>query len=181
MTCVADRDFDLVLNIELQNRVLLLTDYACMLMYAFNERVLSKFLRLRVRGFGKRAQRVLHDITAILQALFAIRLANHLLELGLQPVNWLASCAFSEGGPKFNMDDYLDRYLDKNARRSERARFVAKVRECETWKQADPRFQMRGHDFVALLIWYVSQHAGFRAFARIPAETVEKELLICLN
>jgi hypothetical protein len=181
VTCIADRDFDLVLDIEIRNRLLLLTDYVCMLMYTFNERTLNKFLRLRVRRFSKPARRALQDITAMLQSLFAIRLANHLLELGLQPVDWRRSCGFGDGRPEFDISDYIARYLNKNRRPAERERFVAKVRECEARGHADPRFQIRGHDFIAVLIWYVSQHPGFRAFARVPEETVEQELLTCLE
>jgi hypothetical protein len=77
--------------------------------------------------------------------------------------------------------EYLKRYLNKNARYSERKRLAKQMLECRRWMKFDPRFHTSGHDFVSILIWYVSQHKGFRAFARQTEEMVENGLFACLE
>lgn len=170
VTCIADRDFDLVLGIEHRCPLLLFTDYACMLMYLFNERVLDKYFSFRLRGFPKSARRAVREIAGTLQILFAVHLAKYLMLRDMQPVRWQDSCVLRGEGVWLNLNDYLDRYLNKNSRRARADEFSAKIRECQGRMQFDARYQMRGHDFIAILIWYVAQHPGFRRVGRVSGE-----------
>jgi len=181
ITCVADRDFDKVLETEHDFPSLLITDYACMLMYTFNPRVLSKYFRFRLKGFKKPASQVIREISEALQILFAVRLAKHVLRLGLKTVKWQDCCSLESMGVELDADEYLSRYLNKNSQHHGRDEIATQIRECRRWMTFDPRLQIKGHDFVAMLIWYVSHHPGFGAFARRTEETVEGELFSCLE
>ncbi len=181
VTCVADRDFDEVLETEHNYRSLLITDYACMLMYTFNRKVLSKYIRFRLRGFKKSANQVIREISEALQILFAVRLAKHVLRLGLKTVKWQDCCSLQGAGVELDTGEYLDRYVDKNSQRRSRDQIATQIQECRRWMTFDPRLQIKGHDFIAILIWYISQHPGFGAFARRTDETVESELFSCLE
>ncbi|SRR5216683_4583790 len=181
VSCIADRDFDKVLEVERECDLLLLTDYTCMLMYTFNPRVLRKYFRFRVRGFGKTAGRAILEISEALETLFAVRLANQILALGLKSVDWQECCSLEISGVHLDVEEYLKRYLNKNGRRSEMARLVGQIQECRSWMRFGPRFHIRGHDFITILIWYISQHRGFGAFARRTEDTVEEELFSCVE
>jgi hypothetical protein len=124
---VADSDFDLVLGVKHRCNLLLMTDYTCMEMYAFNERVLGKYLEFRVRGFPKTARRLLKEIGEVLRRLFAIKLAHFLLKLNLKKVDWTKSCSISKKGFNFKQEDYISRYLNKNRRARDKKRFVREI------------------------------------------------------
>jgi hypothetical protein len=181
ITCVADRDFDEVLEKEHDCHFLLLTDYTCMLMYTFSKRVLGKYIRFRLKGFKKSASQLIREISEALQTLFAVRLAKHVLRLGLKPVKWQDCCSLEEAGVELDTEDYLDRYLNKNAQHHSRVQIASQIQECRDWMRFDPRLQIKGHDFMAMFIWYVSHHPGFGAFARRTDESVEDELLSCVE
>ena len=152
-----------------------------MLMYTFSERVLRKYLRFRLRGFPKSARRVMREMREALEILFAVQLARRLLWPNTAAVPWQGSCTIDEGGIDLDLDDYVDRYLHKNARHGDKEHFLAQVHECRAWMRFDPRMQIKGHDFIATLIWYVAQHHGFKSFARVRQETLEQELFSCLE
>src|SRR5208283_1567730 len=161
ITCVADRDLDKVLNKEHNCRYLLITDYACMIMYTFNVRVLTKYMRFRLRRFKKSARQVIQEISEALQILFAVRFAKHVLQLGLEDVEWKDCCSLERNGVELNWDEYLERCLNKNVRHRLKAQIATQIQECRRVMRFDPRFQIRGHDFIPMLIWYVSKHRGF--------------------
>lgn len=181
VSCIADRDFDKVLEVEWECDLLLLTDYTCMLMYTFSPRVLRKYFRFRVQGFGKSAGRAILEISEALETLFAVKLANQILALGLKPVEWQGCCSLEVNGVDLDVEEYLERYLNKNGRRSEMSRLVNQIQECRSWMKFDPRFHIKGHDFIAILIWYISQHRGFGSFARRTEDTVADELFSCVE
>jgi hypothetical protein len=181
ITCIADRDFDFVLGIEYLCPLLFFTDYACMLMYLFKERVLEKYFRFWLRGFPKSARRAMREITEALQILFAIHLAKHLMLPDMQTVRWQDSCVLGADGVGLNLNEYLNRYLNKNSRRALAIEFSAKIRECRGRMHFDPRYQMKGHDFIAILIWYVAHHHGFGRFGRVSEEDLEQKLFSCLE
>jgi len=181
ITCVADRDLDKVLETKHDFPSLLITDYACMLMYTFNRRVLGKYIRFRLRGFKKTATQVIREISEALQVLFAVRLAKHVLSLGLRTVKWQDCCTLESIGVELDADEYLKRYLNKNSQHHGRDEIATQIQECRRWMTFDPRLQIRGHDFIAMLIWYVSHHPGFGAFARRTEDSVEDELFSCYD
>ena len=70
ITCIADRDFDLVLNRQHNCGLLLFTDYTCIEMYSFNETCMGKFLEICIGGFCHPPNYVLQQLSLPLQEFF---------------------------------------------------------------------------------------------------------------
>src|SRR5258708_8021075 len=87
-TCVADRDYDKILNRSYQSSFLLLSDYSCIEMYAYNAEALSNLLSAVAPALEPTSEQILEQLTPLLQSLFAIRAAN--IKLGLN-MRWLSS------------------------------------------------------------------------------------------
>jgi hypothetical protein len=178
ITFIADRDFDAVLGISRTCALLLLTDYCNMEMYVFNDKVLNKYLHLAVpRRFPKSAAQLIVEIQGVLQSLFLVRLANFQLGLKLESVNWESSCEL-RATVEIDLDDYLNRYLNKNGRHAEKVRLLSEI---EIWKLRlllDARYQIQGHDFIKLLSWYIAQHHGF---SRIDEDDLHRGLFSAVD
>jgi hypothetical protein len=112
VTCVADADFDWLLNVRSDCPVLLLTDFACLEAYAFNINAIQKIIKLVLDGLDKDAQTVLEQIAGLLQELFLLRAANHVAKLGLDfqgpnASGFSKSVRLTESGLAFDADKYL--------------------------------------------------------------------------
>ena len=146
VTCIADRDFDLVLNQQRNCGLLLFTDYTCIEMYLFDEKCMDKFLNIYIRGFTYSPAYVLEQFSSTLQELFLIRLANKLLGLGL---TWMTSercCRLRDGEIIFDTGDFITRYLNKNNMLSKKEQFADAVESFRPKLSDNPRYQMNGHD-----------------------------------
>ena len=97
ITCIADRDFDLILNRQHNCGLLLFTDYTCIEMYSFDERCMDKFLNICICGFPHPADYVLGQLSLTLQELFLIRLANKLWGLGFTWMPFKRCCKLRDG------------------------------------------------------------------------------------
>lgn len=163
-TCIVDRDFDAILNnlIGLEN--LLFTDYSSMEMYFFNSWHLEKLFSLALGRQIDNAQVILDNVAAILQEVFLIRLANHLQKLGFGCISITCCCQIKEGKIKFDLTDYMTRYLHKNGGHSHRSTFDEKVNECRALLLQDPRQQMHGHDFLEVLAWYIRKTCSMQHY-----------------
>ena len=180
VTCVADRDFDLILSQEHECNLLLFTDYACIEMYLFEENCMGRFLLTICRcPFPLSAREILTELSNVLQQLFLIRLANQLLSLGLSWMTFERCCRLTAGRVAFDVDEYITRYLNKSSMLAKKKAFVQTI---DSWKPkltSDPRYQMNGHDFVELLAWYIRRHAVDRSICR--QEVVERCLFGCIG
>jgi hypothetical protein len=81
VTCIVDRDYDIVLQKEYGAGVLLFTDYTSLELYSFNENTLTKFLRVVARAMPETPAILLGKFCSILHETFFIRLVNIKLEL----------------------------------------------------------------------------------------------------
>ena len=179
LTCVADSDFDIILKKSETCSLLLLTDYSCTEMYAFNARTIGKYLRLNLRHFPKDAAKVITEITSALEQLFLVRLFNFVLALKLEAVNWESSLRMRSGPIELDLDDYLTRYLNKNRRARDKERFLAEYSSRRKQLLPEPRNQINGHDFLELLSWYIHKHRGFPK--KIDSGTLGREIFACLE
>jgi len=173
VACVADADFDIFLNKTQTAKNLLLTDYACMEMYAFNARVLNKYLKLNIGRFPKSGKSVLAEIADALQQLFIIRLVNSTLHMNLKSVAWERSATLGSSAVKLDTKEYASRYLNKNRSAADLSRFLVEISTLRKGLTSDSRNQIQGHDFVELLSWYIAQHKGF---SRPSTELVQRGL-----
>ncbi|HKV05937.1 MAG TPA: hypothetical protein VJO53_12645 [Candidatus Acidoferrales bacterium] len=160
-TCVADRDYDLVLGREYRCPFLLFIDHSCLEMYAFNAEAIDPLLQAIAPTLGKNGNVVLAELHSLLQQLFAIRATNILLGLGLE---WLPSfsdsCTLTENSVEFDQNGFIERYLNKNGLLKHKDGFLRALEEIRSRMEGDPRLFIRGHDFVHCLSWYLRAHAS---------------------
>jgi hypothetical protein len=176
VVCVADADFDYLLEIEHRCQLLLVTDYTSVEMYAFNERAINKLLTVVV-GFGKPAGQVLGEICEPLQFKFLVRVANHVLQLGCAVLDLSCACRF-DSGVQLNEAGYLRHFLDACGKRREQAEVEACINSYRARLHPDPRRSINGHDFVSLLVRYIRSHPGCGSLN--PA-TLARSVLGCVE
>jgi len=179
VTCIADRDFDLILNHRHDCNLLLFTDYTGIEMYLFNEGCIDKFFNVCLRGFPFPAGHVIGQLINILQEVFLIRLANKLLGLKLNWMTFERCCKLSGGGIIFNTDDFITRYLNKNDMLERKDKFVYTVNSWRPKLTSNPRYQMHGHDFIELLAWYLKKHGVDSKLS--DSKFVERSLFGCIE
>ena len=175
-TCVADSDFDRLLRKQYRSTLLLLTDYPSMELYFFESSSLRKFLAIVVRGFPKLPRVVMSEIQGPLVEMFLYRLANSRLGWGLRHISFETCCTLHKTGVVLDSDKYIVRLLNANNRSAQREAFLDSVRECRSFLREDSRNHMHGHDFIALLCWYIRQHKGYKGIGR---EIVERSIYAC--
>lgn len=161
VTCVADRDYDLVLGRAYASSFLLFVDYCSIEMYAFNGSALDNLLNAIAPRLGKTGDLVLRELEQLLRRLFLLRATNVSLALNMK---WLpsfdGSCKLKNDSIEFDEEDFISRYLNKNNLLSERDKFTTKLAELTSKATGDVRLFVRGHDFVHVLSWYLREHGG---------------------
>jgi hypothetical protein len=161
-TCIVDRDFDDFLDIPNDCPVLLLTDFSCIEMYLFSDEAVGRFLRSVCRLIDCPVDELLKSYACVLQALFLVRLANRrlgwCLERPQKPLSTWCACTGHE--LRFDIENYIDRYLAKNKRSSSKREFIAAVDESKKELGSDVRRQMNGHDFAELLVFCARSHGN---------------------
>jgi hypothetical protein len=103
---------------------------------------------------------------------------NQILDLNLKGVDYERSLSLKVGRVALDLSDYLKRYLNKNAAAESKSEFLKEYELREPQLLRDCRFQIQGHDYVALLSWYIHKHRGF---SRIDQDTLGRELFSCLE
>lgn len=183
VACIADRDFDTVRGQEWIQPVLIFTDYANMEMYLFNADVLGKFLLFTWNGAALDPQETLDALAPALQALFLMRLANDELGLCLDwPKNPHTCCSLEGRAIHLDQSSFAQRWLSAHGEYNRRSEFLDTVQRYRCLCREDPRYQMNGHDYTALLAWYLKQpkhHNGHTV--RYDGETMEATLYGCAN
>lgn len=161
VTCIADRDYDLLRNQVYESPFLLFVEYSCMEMYAFEPGILDDMLAAVAPNLNKTGNEVLDELEPVLRRLFLIRAANIILKLNLR---WLPtfheSCTITEKKIAFDEEDFIRRYLGKNAKLDDMAKFRDEITVLERLMEGDRRLFIRGHDFVDALSWYLREHAS---------------------
>lgn len=156
--CVIDADFSRILPSGKSVPPLFETDYSCIEMYFFNNSNLSKFLTLSCQKSGWPTELVLDALRLVLENFFLYRAANRELKWRMDWLDKIGDVKIIKGWSlDLKHDSFITRLLNKNCRLKERNKFekyVENIRNCLT---SDPRNQMNGHDFLALLTWYIRE------------------------
>ena len=158
--CIADKDFDWLFDITYQCNLLFFTDYSCLEMYLFNETVLNKFLLLSLRISELRAIDILNQLSKVLEDLFLIRAAKESLNINITMLDHFGKCCnWNKAKTEFQFDieTYIEKYLNKCSMRLEKSIFVAKIEELriKAKELEDTRYKIHGHDFTELLYLYI--------------------------
>jgi hypothetical protein len=175
ISCVVDADFDHVLNTTYELRCLLVTDYSSMELYFFDVGIIEKFLKLGLQGFPKPAKKVLDEIQSPLIELFAIRLANHVLGWPVGLVSFERCCKLTDNGVELDRIKYVDRCLNAAGKYSEKAEFNRVLSDRRGQLAGDPRTFIHGHDFMAMLVWYIRQYKPYK----VSQGSLERAIVTC--
>lgn len=155
LTCIADRDFDVLFGKEYECELLLFTDYSSMEMYLWNETILNKFLTLGLGSSGVSAEGVLSKLVPVLEEVFLIRATNEALNLNMEWLDFTKCCEISKSEIVFKGDEFINKYLNKNSQMANKQIFLEKLQQLRSAEVLEPRSKIRGHDFIDLLCWYI--------------------------
>lgn len=179
ITCIVDSDFDLILQKEYEYGMVLFTDYTSLEMYLFTSETIEKFFRVFLRGFTFSSYLVLRALTDTLQEVFLIRLANRILDWKLTFLSFERCCRAEGAKIKFNREDYIVRYLNKNGVLDKKDEFVMKVETLRRKLLPEPRCQIHGHDFIKLLCWFIKDYINNPYLCRL--DVVSRSLSLCVS
>ena len=163
--CIADRDFDSILRFHRGARHLLYTDYASIDLYTFEEELLKKVLCLGFTHSEAQVESLLESVAPILVEMFIVRAANERLDWGMTLPDFTRCCEIQGSRINFDRDVFVDRCLDSNAKRGDRAIFDNVCRELEAVQLSDRRKGIHGDDYFELLGWYLRRQRGWRGYA----------------
>jgi hypothetical protein len=180
VTGVVDRDYDAVLGIQYRCPLLQLTDFSCMEMYAYNERVLQAFFHLYVRKAGYTAAAFMAGVQHVLREAFLMRCTNQKLGCGLTWLDVEDQCKLKRNSVEFNSEEFVRKYLNKSAQLPRLADFTKQLVEFRAAiADMDARHCINGHDFVGMLAKYVSRAVKNKSLA--DPDVVERQLAAHLD
>lgn len=178
-TCIVDADFGHIRGEESGGPPLFQTDYSCMEMYFFAEANIAKFLVLGCRRQDWPARRIIGALSAPLQELFLFRCANDDLGWNLDWLDKVSCLEVDNWEIRLDAEAFIERLLNKNGRAGEKSIFVSQVALRRSALKPDPRFQMHGHDLVAVLSWYLRKKGV--SGQRSRAENIASYLVMSLD
>lgn len=157
VACIADTDLDSVLEKTYDCPLLIFTVFTSLELYLFDPIIVGKFLRLVITNFRRETEKILSAFAGVLTELFLIRVANQELAFGIRPLSLNKFVKIEGYRIDFDKAEYVIRYLNKGAQLREKDRFVRLIEEYRSKLQDDPMTHMHGHDFIDLLILYVTE------------------------
>ena len=178
-SCLVDADFSHLTKKFEQCTVLLYTDYASMEMYFFQADVIGKFVTICCQRGDWPVDKIMQSLTIVLQELFLYRFANEELRWEMDWLDRVVCLEISGWDLEFDGDQFILRFLNKNAKAGNTQEFIAKIDSLRPLLQADPRYQMHGHDFVAVLAWYIRNKGVYGE--RTRPESVQTALALSIN
>lgn len=157
VACIADTDFDNLLEKKYECPLLIFTEYTSIEIYLFDTDILRKFFDLVITNFPYDAATVLSEMKDVLQELFLIRLSNQELAFGIEPLPLEKMCKVEGCRLRFDLDQYIYRYLNKGAKLSQRGAFTRTIEKYKEKLSNNPRMHIHGHDFINLLLFYITK------------------------
>jgi hypothetical protein len=178
-TCIGDSDYDILLERKYNAPSLVLTEYSCHEMYAFDLQSVAKFLAFSVEGCRVEAEELLLATTPIMVDLHLLRAANQSLRWGMKWVAIDKHFSFPKGKLTFDLDTYVQRYLSRNSRLGQKAEFIRQVDQLRKLMRNDYRFHVSKQDLFEVLAEYLPRVSNERAWHQ-PA-TIAKAISGCVE
>jgi hypothetical protein len=179
VTCVADKDYDTILDVAYSSPLLMMTDFSCQEMYFLNETSVDKFLALVVRSYPFDAWRLIGEIVPTLQELHLMRAANLSLKLYMQWLPFNKCCEYRSHSLYFNRDEFIRRYLSKNGKLELKDEFVRELERLRQKQTNDPREHISKGDLFCLLAQVLPTYCKDHAFHR--PEYISRTLAACVE
>ncbi len=176
--CIADSDFLAFDSSGIECDLCLLTDFTSMEMYAFNVKVLDKFLRVFVQIDSISSHELLAGMSSALNHLFVIRAVFHSWNKGIGIIDDFTRCC-KKGQAEVQLDAQavVTRSLQPTAA-AHRLEVKIVLQEVERLLSATPndvRRAIRGHVFVDMLAWFLD---GYGVSAEIRNKKVVQRALL---
>jgi len=167
--CLADRDLDHWFgDLEYAKR-LRWTQFCCIENHFLIPEVVSDVLLTTARVRIKAIESFFISLKEVLKRLYALRLADRELGLGL---TWVALRKYLSGkGEVLRLDDhkYMNAVASRNARMSRLNEFMTSYQKWLERLDGDHRLFARGHDYTELLAFAVAEFDGPKGFATAAA------------
>ena len=117
----------------------------------------------------------LNLITSALSDLYALRLADSRLSLGLRWIPFEPCLTYQKYVVSFSMATYVDRLLQASGRSKQKINFLMEFSQCRDNFSGDCRNHIRGHDFMDMLVWSIRQSRGLH---HLPQQLPYSEFFI---
>lgn len=162
--CVADSDFDFILESRREGKHLLYTDYTSIDMYTYDRGLLDGFLGCYLAESD--IQSLSDSMACILRELFVIWASNEALGWGMRRVPFTRCCTTVGPTVAFDRMEFVTRYLNAASKISERVEFESSCTELMSVRLDDARKGIRSGDYLELLGWYLHHRCGWPSYRR---------------
>ncbi len=179
VTCISDRDYDHLLGKNHSSPLLLMTDFSCQEAYLLNEHVFDKVIALVIRNYPFDSPRLIGELLPTLQELHLMRAANLSLRMNMEWLPFGKCCDYKAHTLHFRKDEYIERYLSKNGKLSQRDLFLAKLEELRGRLLPDARHHVSKLDLFCLLAEILPSYCKEQAFHH--PEYIARSLSACLE
>jgi hypothetical protein len=162
-----DRDLDHWFSELERTPRLVWTSYCSLELHFYTEDLIMDVLHTTARVRPKSWPCLLESMTDILKNLYILRLADRELAWRMNWIRFEKLLGKSESRITLPIAELIQRVLQKNGKYAMRAQFEESV---DSWKKrlhdtdSDPRYSIRGRDFIAVLAWSVRAFGGVREF-----------------
>ncbi|MBK1990918.1 hypothetical protein A0J48_025985, partial [Sphaerospermopsis aphanizomenoides BCCUSP55] len=130
-------------------------------------------------------QDILNQLSKILEDLFLIRATKELLNINTAMLDDFGKCCNWDKTKthfQFDLETYINKYLNKCSMTSKKSTFVAKIAELriKAKELADTRYKIHGHDFTDLLYLYIKPFLAGE-IKSYNYEIIARNLLGCVD
>ena len=164
--CIADSDFDFVLNVRKCANHLLYTDYTSVDLYTCDRDLLRKVFRLGFHNPDLQIGPLFDSLISVLQDVFVIRAANEKLGWGMTLVPFIKCCEINGSVITFDRGEFINRCLHRNHRKADRPVFEEVCAKLQTVCLKDPRQGIRSADYYELIGWYLKQKQNWKGYRK---------------
>jgi hypothetical protein len=160
VVCIADTDFDKHLKRCRKNAFLQYTDYTSFEMYLFEEKCIKKVLEFTLWNFPVSASALIRNMQKVLQTIYLMRLSNESLNWAMRFVDIKGYTSWDGTTIGFKAEAFLKSNLMANGRIKSIVQFEEMMQNLIKKLHADPRNNMRGHDFTYLFFLTAKREGG---------------------
>ncbi len=163
--CLVDRDLDHWFGALEESRRLRWTIFCSIEAHFLTLPIANDVLVITGRARITNMELFFDSLGQTLRDLYCLRLADREHQFALK---WVALKKYLSSGQDsigFDLGRYIDAVLNANAKMSHRKAFLRSVKSWRQRLDCDLRSAFRGHDYVDLLAWAITEFNGHREFA----------------
>ena len=179
LICIIDKDFCHFLGECVNTPQLLYTDFSCMEMYFFDDKIIKKFLTTFCYKNDWPCDQLLESISKYIERIYLFRLINEALNWQMAMFDRVICISIKDWKIIFDEDEFIKRLLNKNQRNNEFDEFNSNILLHEKNLLEDSRYQMHGHDFINIFSFFLKKKGVSKEIANITA--VSRALILTLS